>query len=284
MRKIIFSLLLCLPVFGYAFDRGLYITAAKATHPEFVASLIKGAKASGIDTFVVDVEYKNTRYAKSIALIKQSGIKYVARLVIFPDGGTQKEVLSKPYWEKRWRRAMYAVGLGASAIQLDYIRYKHTVPTLDQNVKDIARVVDYFRQQAKANKVGLQIDIFGIAALKPSRTIGQDVALIAPHVDAINPMVYPSHYEPYKKHAIAPYKTVLESVVALKRQLKGHPEVKVNAYIELFNYRYPMSTATRFKYIEAQMQAAKDAGANGYYVWSANNRYNPLFQVLKTYK
>lgn len=284
MRKSLFLCLLCLPVLSFAFDRGLYITAAKATHPEFVEMLIKNAKATGIDTFVVDVEYKNTRYAKSIALIKQSGIRYVARLVIFPDGGTQKEVLSKPYWEKRWNTALYAVSLGASAIQLDYIRYKHTVPTLDRNVQDVARVVRFFREKAKESKVGLQIDIFGVAALKPSRTIGQDVALIAPNVDTINPMVYPSHYEPYLKHAVAPYKTVLESVVALKRQLKAFPEVKVNAYIELFNYRYPMSTATRFKYIEAQMQAAKDAGANGYYVWSANNKYMPLFQVLKTYK
>ena len=104
--------------------------------------------------------------------------------------------------------AQYAVSLGASAIQLDYIRYKHTVAYKKSNSENIYRIVKYFRDQIP-KKVALQMDIFGVAAHRPSITIGQDVKMLANEVNAINPMVYPSHYEPFRYYATRPYKTVL---------------------------------------------------------------------------
>lgn len=134
----------------------------------------------------------------------------------------------------------------------------------------------------KGTGVKLQIDIFGVAAHQPSRTIGQNVPLFANLVDTINPMVYPSHYEPFRYHAQRPYRTVLDSVSALKRQLRHHPNVNVFSYIELYNYRYPMSRENKIQYIRAQIAASRDAGANGWYAWSANNKYGLLFYVLRT--
>jgi hypothetical protein len=93
-------------------------------------------------------------------------------------------------------------------------------------------------------------------------------------------MVYPSHYEPFREHAIRPYDTVFNSVTRLKKQLEAHPTVSIYAYIELFNYRFPLSVSDKMKYINAEMKAAHDSGANGWYVWSATNYYAPLWQVL----
>lgn len=289
-RCILFS---CLVIFfsamigssiAMAYVKGIYITSGTARSSKKMDYLIRRAKAAGINTFVIDVYGRNTRYAKNIAKVRQAGLHYVARVVMFPFGARGNQMTNRAIWEKRWRWASYAVSLGASAIQLDYIRYhKRTKPSVE-NEKRVYEVIKYFRQKLRGTGVQLQIDIFGVAALRPTRTIGQNVVLFANSLDAINPMVYPSHYEPFRHHAVRPYMTVFESVSALKHQLSGHPDVKVYAYIELFNYRYPMNYQHRIKYIKAQIQAAMNGGANGWFAWSANNHYKILFNILDAEK
>ena len=267
---------------AYAFVKGIYITQSTAQHSRRMNYLIHQAKSVGIKTFVIDIYYPNKRYARNIAKVRANGIRYVARIVVFPYGAHHHQVKSRKYWQKRWRRAQYAISLGASAIQLDYIRYKPSVRSSPQNARNIYEVIKFFRHKMQGTGVKLQIDIFGVAAHKPAVRIGQNVPLFANSVDAICPMVYPSHYEPYRHHAVRPYSTVLKSVLALRQQLRGHPHVKVFAFIELYNYRYPMSRYAKIKYIKAQMQAARDGGANGWYAWSARNKYSLLFYVLRT--
>ncbi|MCH9644571.1 MAG: putative glycoside hydrolase [Gammaproteobacteria bacterium] len=267
---------------SYAQVRGIYLTQSTAENSRKMNYLIKQSKEVGISTFVIDMSRFNSRYNRNIAKVKQSGIRYVARIVVFPHGGTHAQVTNRAIWEKRWRLAQRAIHLGASAIQLDYIRYNINTRSSKQNAQNIYKVIEFFKHKMKGTGVKLQIDIFGVAAHQPSRTIGQNVPLFANLVDTINPMVYPSHYEPFRYHAQRPYRTVLDSVSALKRQLRHHPNVNVFSYIELYNYRYPMSRENKIQYIRAQIAASRDAGANGWYAWSANNKYGLLFYVLRT--
>lgn len=269
-----------LPGDVFAFSRGIYLTQNTAENTRKMQYLIRRAKETGIDTFVIDIYRSNKRYANNIALVKKNGIRYVARVVVFPYGGTRAQLHNRKYWEKRWQRAAKAVRLGADSIQLDYIRYNVKTRASRQNAHDVHRVIKFFKKKLEGTGVKLQIDVFGIAALKPSHTIGQNPGLFADTVDAICPMVYPSHYEPYRVHAVQPYETVLKSVLALKRQIKHRPNVNVYAYIELFNYRYPMKRVERQRYIRAQLKAARDAGADGWYAWSARNKYEILFNTL----
>ncbi len=272
------SLFVVLPIF--AFTQGIYITQSTAEDAKKMQYLITQSKAVGINTFVIDASRKNTRYEKDIQLVKQAGIRYVARVVVFPKGGTLTDVPNQNIWAKRLALANYAVSLGANEIQLDYIRYDQKgMKASTKNAENVNTVIAYFKKNIK---VPLQIDIFGIAAHRPALQIGQDARLFAKNVDAICPMVYPSHFEPYLKHAVTPYRTVLDSTMALKQQLKNDPNVKVIPYIELFNYRYPMSDSARTKYIQAQIQATKDSHANGWFFWSAGNKYAPLFAVLRS--
>jgi hypothetical protein len=117
-------------------------------------------------------------------------------------------------------------------------------------------------------------------AFGPSLRIGQDIGHFAPDIDAVCPMLYPSHFEPYVERARAPYETVHSALLALKRQTRRHP-VPIYAYIEPFNFRYEMTDAERVRYVEAQLDAVIDAGAHGYYVWSVGNHYDLLFQMLQ---
>lgn len=266
----------------FAYVRGIYVSQPTAQNTKKMQYFIREAKASGINTFVVDVKRMNTVYARNIKMMRKAGIRYVARVVIFPGGGTHAQVTNQNIWAARWRLANYAIKLGAKEIQLDYIRYNTRVGSSKQNSRNVLKVVQYFKKKMAGTGVKLQVDIFGVAAHKPSHRIGQSVPLLATTVDAICPMVYPSHYEPYKWHAVRPYNTVLKSVDALVKQLRKQKQVKVYAWIELSNYRYPMSRAKKASYIDSQLQAAHDAGAQGWYAWSARNQYGLLFSVLKS--
>ena len=265
------------------FVQGIYVTQYSAENRKKLQYLIREAKATGISTLIIDVDRTSKRYKRNIELVKKSGLRYVARLVVFPHGATHKQITNKKYWEKRWRLAAYAISLGAKEIQLDYIRYKKTNRASQKNAHYVHEVIKFFRQRMRGTGVKLQIDIFGMAALKPSLHIGQNAPLFANTVDAICPMVYPSHYEPFRWHAVRPYETVHESVSSLKQQLNKHRHVKVYAYIELSNYRYRMPRATKIKYIIAQLKAAREAGAHGWYAWSPGNKYKLLFEVLKNH-
>lgn len=270
-----------LPLSASAWVRGIYLTQYTAQVTKSVKNYIKRAKASGVDTFVIDYYRKSRKYQRNIALIKQNHIHYVARIVMFPHGALHSQVVSQKYLNRRYRQIMQAVAMGAEEIQLDYIRYKKSQRPSKQNARNIYRVIKHVRDMLRGKGVKLQIDIFGVAAHSESFSIGQNVPLFASALDAICPMVYPSHYEPFRHHARRPYQTVYDSLVALRKQLKDFPKVKIYAYIELYNYRYPLSRQNKVNYILAEIRAVRDAHADGWYAWSARNKYSILFAILR---
>lgn len=263
-----------------AFTTGIYINQGTAESPGRLNQLIKQAKSVGIDTFVIDLTRAGPTYARNIKSVKAAGLKYVARIVVFPLGGTPAQVKNRSYWETKYKLVEKAISLGADEIQLDYIRYNTKQRPSSQNAQDVLKVVKFFKDRVKKHNVPLQMDVFGVTSFGPSTRIGQNLKLYPGVVDTICPMLYPSHFEPYKKHAVTPYQTVHKSLQAIKSQFNGKVPFRVQTYIELYNYRYKMSWAQRKEYIEAQIKAAKDAGLGGWYAWSPNNQYNILFETL----
>jgi hypothetical protein len=121
--------------------------------------------------------------------------------------------------------------------------------------------------------------VFGEAAYAPSTHIGQNVPVFAPALNAVCPMLYPSHFEPHEQTAKEPYRTVHGALTALDRQIQENP-IPMYPYIEPFNYRHRMSDAEREAYFEEQVKAVLDSRAQGFYVWSAGNYYDVVFNVL----
>lgn len=264
--------------------RGIYITQTTLETTPMITYLIDRAKASGINTFVIDFDRPSNQTNKNIQLVRNAGLKYVARIVVFPNGGTPEQVRSEAYWEKKYRLAEQAIELGADAIQLDYIRFKPTQAPSPQNAKDIYQVISWFKQKLSPQGVGLQIDVFGIASFGSSNYIGQDIRVFANAIDALCPMVYPSHYEPYQYHSSRPYQTVYTSLSSISQQMNDNMPFKLIPFIEMYNFRYPVATADKPKYIYSQIKATEDAGTDGWYAWSANNKYDSLFETLKEYQ
>lgn len=263
--------------------KGIYVTQWSLENTAFITNLIKRAKTAGIDTFIVDLEIPSKKYAKNIALLKESGIHYIARIVMFPNGGTPEAIKNEAYWQGKYRLAKQAVDWGAQQIQLDYIRYNTKQKPSSENAKNILNIIAWYKNKLQQEKVPLQIDVFGIASFGESRYIGQNIKLFSKNVDAICPMVYPSHYVPFEQHFKEPYETVFKSLRHLRGQFaKQQAPMKIYAYIELSNYHFPMSRPKTLEYIKAQIKAVEEADADGWYAWSPHNRYENLFRVLES--
>lgn len=267
-----------------AITKGIYITQSTLENTNQLNYLIRNAKASGINTFVIDLELPSKLYEKNIQLVKNNQINYVARIIMFPGGGTPDQVKSKEYVEKKYKLVERAVEYGATQIQLDYIRYNTHQPPSPQNAKDIYAIIHEFKERLAEKHIPIQIDVFGISAFGESKYIGQNVKLFSSTIDVLCPMVYPSHYTPFPEHFKTPYETVFTSLKAIRGQFPNkQTPFKLNPYIELSNYHYQLSQRKKYEYIYAQIHAAEDAGADGWYAWSPHNYYDNLFHVLQTY-
>ncbi len=282
-----FSLFFFFMPLASAWDKGIYLTQYVLENPDKLDHFISEAKATGINTFVIDHDYYSSHFAPAIAKVKGAGIKCVARIVVFSNGGNAEQVKSKEHWEKILKLAKDAIKSGVDVIQLDYIRYSSKAEANPQHAKDIHQIILWFKERINADNVPMEIDIFGEVSYYPSMHIGQDIKLFADSVDGVNPMVYPSHFWPYQKYSAEPYKTINNSLNALTGQFDHQTPFKVHAFIEAANYHYlhQTSNAQKQKYLLQEIRAVEDSkNVSGWYVWSANNVYDNLFIVLRNNK
>jgi hypothetical protein len=268
-----------------SFEKGIYINQTTLENTKYFTYLINRAKQVGINTFVVDLELTSRLAQKNLALLKENNIKYIARIIMFPGGGTPEQIASETIRDKKYKLIQAAISYGAQQIQLDYIRYNTKQPASPEHAQTIHKLLQWYKTRLAKQNIPMQIDVFGIASYGEEQHIGHNVKLFSETIDALCPMVYPSHYEPFRQHAVTPYKTVYESIQAIKSQFdKETPPFKLYPYIELSNYRYPLSQDKKLVYIYAQIKAVEESNADGWFAWSPNNYYDNLFRVLEKWK
>jgi hypothetical protein len=260
--------------------KGIYITQSTMENTQLINKIIANAKKVGIDTFVVDLELPGKLYAKNVALLKENDIRYVTRIEMFPGGGTHKQITDESYWKRKYKLIQTAIAYGAQEIQLDYIRYNTRSGSSPEHSKNIYKIVRWYKEQLASQNIPLQMDVFGISSYGEEPHIGQNIPMMSQTVDTLCPMVYPSHYTPFKEHMATPYETVYDSLTNIKHMFKKEMPIKLVAYIELSNYHYPLSHNKKMNYIRAQLKAVHDSKADGWYAWSAHNQYDTLFEVL----
>jgi hypothetical protein len=260
--------------------RGIYVQQLTAQDPRRLRELIDKAKKAGLNTFVVDLWSRSPDYVTAIETIENAGLHYVPRVTIFRDGARPEQIANRALLERRARLLDYAIELGATDVQADYIRFSSRNTPSPENAGKVRDVIRFLRERVQGRGARLQIDVFGEVSYGPSLRIGQDMRVFAPELDAVCPMLYPSHFEPYKETAKTPYETVHAAILALERQVQAHP-IPIYPYIEHFNYRYRMTDEERAAYFEAQLEAVLNSSAQGFYVWSVGNFYDIPFAVLE---
>ncbi len=186
-----------------------------------------------------------------------------------------------------------ALAAGVDEIQLDYVRYptegiwdadfklKERGLTTTKVITDFVKRVHEHTSKANA---ALSLDVFGVVAWRDKRDIeatGQDLRLLAPHIEALSPMVYPSHfadgfngYEKPGDHA---------DVVAIgtKRALAEVAAIGEKTVIRPWVQAFPWKT-TSFgpQYIADQIKEAKNGGGVGWLAWNSGGEYGATFYAV----
>ncbi|MFI5299075.1 MAG: putative glycoside hydrolase [Polyangiales bacterium] len=180
---------------------------------------------------------------------------------------------------------------GVDELQLDYVRY----PTegsgdADFHLRDrhlttpgvITGWVHTVHERTKAAGVPLSLDVFGIVAWRAQADIdstGQDLQKLGPEIEAISPMVYPSHFADgfagFKVPGDHPEIVAMGTArVVAELKLGGAPDVIVRPWLQAFSYG---TTSYGSRYVAQEMDAASTGGGVGWLAWNAAGEYGPTF-------
>lgn len=247
-----------------------------------------------------------------VARLKARGIYTIARIVAFkdnvlahyrPEWAVLDTRTGQPWldnerlaWVDPFRQevreyilavAREAAQKGFDEIQFDYVRFptdgklsaaRYLKPnTQESRLQAISTFLAGARKELAPSGVFLAADIFGYTAFNGNDTdIGQRVEELAPYVDYLCPMVYPSGYHwgipGYRNPVEHPYEIVSETI-RLVRKRSAYTAVQVRPWIQDFRDYAFDRRPFGVKEIHAQMKAAQDAGAAGWMLWNSRNEY-----------
>lgn len=247
--------------------------------------------------------YKPRQVAR---LLHSKGIYLIGRLVVFEDpilaenaphlaikrrdGSVWRNDAglgwTNPYdrrvWDYNVSIAEAAARAGFDEIQLDYVRFPS-----DGDMEDIvypgrtgkakgwaiAEFVQYAAKRLKPLGVRVSTDVFGLAATR-ELGIGQVPRRMARYVDAMYPMVYPSHYNPGEYNLedpnASPAETVYYALVQFRRDLRGS-KAELIPWLQDFSY----GRTYGLEEVRAQIEAARRVGTRGYLLWNPEGVYTP---------
>lgn len=191
---------------------------------------------------------------------------------------------SREVWEYNTAIAKEAAEAGFDEIQFDYIRFpsdgpldtltyeEETYPTREDALGAFLKYAD---KELEPTGVRIAADVFGLAATEDGAGVGQFMDKLAPHLDAVNPMTYPSHYPVgsfgYDAPNAQPYEMVRESMKDFEEDTKKvNPDIEIRPWLQDFDLGDPPYGPEE---IRAQMQAVYDSGETGWLLWSASNEY-----------
>jgi hypothetical protein len=188
-----------------------------------------------------------------------------------------------PYDQRVWR---YAVAVGAAAaktgfdeVQFDYVRfpsdgdlsqilYRHK--RAEPMGVTIARFLRYASSVLHPLGVRVSADVFGLAATH-DLGIGQIPTRIAGYLDAIYPMVYPSHFSSgeygIQDPDAYPGRMVANALLDFRRQVKGRSVLI--PWLQDFSLGHPYGLIE----VTDQIAAARRQHARGYMLWNPEGVY-----------
>ena len=242
--------------------------------------------------------------------LRGKGIYTIARIVVFKDnplasakpdwavklpGGAiwhDREDLAwtdpfnEQVWEYNLAVAEEAARYGFDEIQFDYVRFPdarglvYSMPnTMENRVRAVSDFVRSARRKLVPYNVFVAADIFGYVCWNLDDTgIGQRLDQLAPYLDYLSPMLYPSGFHvgiPGIRDPVAhPYEIVYRSLARAKERT-GLPGVRFRPWLQAFrDYAFDHRPFTG-KEIGLQIKAATDFGSNGWMLWNPSNVYSP---------
>jgi hypothetical protein len=186
----------------------------------------------------------------------------------------------KRVWDYNLRIAQAAARAGFDEIQFDYVRFPS-----DGDIESavfpgkrneamgvtIARFVHYATKRLKPMGVRVSVDVFGLSATR-DLGIGQSPRRLSKIVDAIYPMVYPSHYGPGEygldSPVSVPGRTVGRSLRDFRRQMR-RGKAELVPWLEDFSF----TGTTTLTHVQEQIRAARRWKSGGFLLWNPSGVY-----------
>ncbi|MEX0913322.1 MAG: putative glycoside hydrolase [Demequina sp.] len=228
--------------------------------------------------------------AQRIGQAKEAGLYTVTRIVTFEDGtwaeerddhrlaGSWIDPLNEEAWEYPLGLAVEACELGFEEVQFDYVRFptgsaarvarERRPLTEQQRVDAIAAFLTEARERLHAHGCAVSADIFGIVmSFENDQGIGQRVEEVTAPIDAVSPMLYPSHYGPgwlgFDDPNDHPGPVIANALdVGTPRVAPG---VEMRPWIQAFYYDGDQ--------VRAQIEEAEARGA-GWILWNYTGNYS----------
>jgi hypothetical protein len=261
--------------------------------------------------FFVDAGVVHPTY-DAAALVKKfhdHGIYVIARQVVFKDPliaahypelavkddngglwyGTAGEAWVNPFQKGLWQpnidMALEAAHLGFDEIQFDYIRFPSDGDlstadfgpdySEDGRVGAIVSFLKMAHEQLEPTGAKLAVDVFGIVAVYPDdQGIGQRLVDIAPVVDYMCPMVYPSHFDPTSIDVGGepndhPYETVSLALGLLAKRIPDM-QLKIRPWLQDFTLGGMMAYGP--EQVDDQIKAAEEV-SSGWMLWNEGSEF-----------
>jgi hypothetical protein len=183
-------------------------------------------------------------------------------------------------WDYNVDVAEAAARAGFDEIMFDYVRFPSDGPiesamwpgkVSERKGETIARFLAFARQRLEPLGTRVSAAVFGLAATR-DLGIGQQPRLLAPYLDAIYPMVYPSHYSPGEYNISNPDgnpgATVTMSLRYFRKALRGMP-TRLVPWLQDFT----LGQTYTLDEVQAQISAARKLDSSGYLLWNASGVY-----------
>lgn len=184
---------------------------------------------------------------------------------------------------------------GFDEIQFDYIRFPEPYKSLPEQVFPEANgrskpdALAAFLGEAcpRIRRAGARCtaDVFGlVTTVGGALEIGQQWEKLAPVVDVMLPMTYPSHYPSgafgIARPNAAPYEVQkIANARAVERNAKlGLTGERVRPWLQAFTLGKPPYAGPE---IEAQKRGVYDAGIQGWILWHPGSKYEPFLSGLE---
>ena len=186
----------------------------------------------------------------------------------------------KRVWDYNVQLGIAAAKAGFDEIQFDYVRFPTdgdlsaaVFPRKTKGSKTavITSFAKYAGERLKPLGVRVSADVFGLSATR-NMGIGQRPKQLGQYLDTIYPMVYPSHFGPGEYNLpdpnAQPGRTVGLALRDFDRQLTGL-DTRIVPWLQDFSLGRTYTLAD----VQDQIEAARDAGAEGYLLWNAAGLY-----------
>jgi hypothetical protein len=192
---------------------------------------------------------------------------------------------TNPYDRRVWRYnvdvAAAAAKAGFDEIQFDYVRFpsdgdlsliRYPGTHLQPMAWTIPAFVQYAARRLRPLGARVSVDVFGLSATR-DLGIGQMPRRISRYVDAVYPMVYPSHYSAGEFNLpdpnAVPAETVTHSLLDFQAALEGR-RTRLTPWLQDFS----LGRTYTLDDVQAQVEAARSLHTHGFLLWNAEGLYD----------